>query len=63
MKFVAKAAKAVFAAAGASLSVLGGYLVNDTSLSAVTAGQWVFVIVAGLAAGGAVYRVPNASSQ
>ena len=52
--------KAIYAASVAGLAALGGLLVNDTSLSAVTAGQWVFVLLATLVAGGGVYGLRNA---
>lgn len=52
--------KAIYAAVVAGLSALGGLLVNDTGLSDITAGQWVFVALAVLIAGGGVYGLRNA---
>lgn len=60
MKYVAQAAKAVLAGVLAALTALGAYLVNNTALSDITAGQWVYVAIAGLVALGAVYGVKNA---
>lgn len=51
--------KALVGAIIAGLSVLAGYLVNDTSLSDITAGQWVAAIIAFLVALAAVWAVPN----
>lgn len=59
MRIIAKAAKAVLAGAVAGLSTIGGYLVNDTSLADVTAGQWVFAVLAALIALGGVYQISN----
>lgn len=59
-KLIGQIAKAIVAGVLAALSVLAGYLVNNTSFSQVTAGQWVAVVIAGLIAGGAVYGIPNA---
>jgi len=56
---VGKVAKAVFAALFTGLSTLGALLVNDTSLSSITAGQWVYVATAGLLAGGGVFGIKN----
>lgn len=55
-------AKAVVGAIVAALSALSAYLVNDTSFSDITAGQWVQVAIAFLVALGAVYAVPNTPS-
>lgn len=59
MKYAAQAAKAILAGVLAALTALGAYLVNNTSLSQVTAGQWVYVAIAGLVALGGVYGVSN----
>lgn len=59
MKLFAQAAKAILAGVLATLTALGAYLVNSTSLSDITAGQWVYVAIAGLVALGAVYGVSN----
>lgn len=56
---VGKAAKAVLAALLAGLTALGAYLVNNTSLDQVTAGQWVYVAIAALVALGGVYGISN----
>jgi len=52
--------KAVVGAVLAALALLGGYLVNDTSLGDITAGQWVAVAVAFFGALAAIWAVPNA---
>lgn len=57
---VRQAAKAIYAALVAGLAALGGLLVNDTGLGDITAGQWVFIALAVLVAGGGVYGLPNA---
>lgn len=59
---VASYAKAIIAAVIAALSSLSAYLVNDTSLGDITAGQWVAVAIAFLVALGAVFAVPNKKS-
>jgi hypothetical protein len=51
--------KAVVAAVIAALTALSAYLVNNTSLGDITAGQWVQVGIAFLVALGAVWAVPN----
>lgn len=56
---IGQAAKAVYAAVVAGFAALGGLLVNDTGLGDVTAGQWVFVALAGIVAGGGVYQLPG----
>lgn len=55
--------KAIYAALIAGLSALGGLLVNDTALGDITAGQWVFVALAVLIAGGGVYGLRNAPPE
>lgn len=60
-KQLGQVAKALLAGVLAFLTALGGYLVNSTSLGQVTAGQWVYALLAGLVALGAVYGIPNAS--
>jgi hypothetical protein len=55
-----QAAKAIYSALVAGLTAVGGYLVNDTSFADITAGQWVFVALAALTAGGGVYAITNA---
>lgn len=62
MKLVSQAAKAVLAGVLAALTALGAYLVNSTSLSDITAGQWVYVAIAGLIALGGVYGISNKSA-
>ena len=56
-------AKALVGAFIAGLGVLGGFLVNDTALPDVTAGQWVAVAIAFFVALGAIFAVPNASPE
>ena len=63
MKNIAPYAKAVVAALIAGLSMLSGFLVNDTSLGDITSGQWVSVAIAFLVALGAVFAVPNQIPQ
>lgn len=60
MKNVAPYLKALVAALVAGLSSLSAFLVNDTALGDITAGQWVAVAIAFLVALGAVFAVPNA---
>jgi hypothetical protein len=55
---IGQAAKAIYAAVVAG-SRRSGLLVNDTSLADVTAGQWVFVALSVLDAGGGVYGLRN----
>ena len=59
MVLVKASLKAILAALIAALSVLAGFLVNNTSLGDITAGQWVAVALAALIALGAVWSVPN----
>ncbi len=59
MKFVGTALKAFYAAAAAILSGLGTVLVGNTTVSDLTAGQWVALAAFGLGAFGAVYGVTN----
>jgi hypothetical protein len=51
--------KAVVAAVIAGLTALSAYLVNNTSLGDITAGQWVQIAIAFLVSLGAVWAVPN----
>jgi len=57
---LAKTAKAVVGGALAGLTTLGAYLVNDTAIQAVTSGQWVYVAIAALGTGAAVFGIRNA---
>ena len=57
---IGQAAKAIYAGIVAGLAALGGLLVNDTSFPDITAGQWVFVALSVLVAGGGVYGLRNA---
>jgi hypothetical protein len=59
MSVVAYYAKAIIGAIIAGLSVLAGYLVNDTNFGDITAGQWLAVIIALLTALVAIGAVPN----
>jgi len=52
-------AKAVLGAVISALTSLGTVLVGDTSFGAVTAGQWVAVVLSGLIAYGAVFGITN----
>ena len=63
VRYLPQMAKAIMAALLAALSVLAGFLVNDTAFGDVTAGQWVTVALAGLVALAAVWGVPNAKPQ
>lgn len=56
------AAKAVYSGLVAGLSALGGYLTNSTSLGQITAGQWVFVVLAALVSAGGVYGISNVAA-
>ena len=60
MSKIAPYAKAFVAAIVAALSLLAGYLVNNTSFGDITAGQWVSVAIAFFVALGAVFAIPNA---
>lgn len=59
MKFVQQSLKAFYAAAAAALSGLAAILVGNATFSDITAGQWVTIAVAALAAFGAVWGVTN----
>ena len=59
MRYVAQAAKAVYAGAIAGLGALAAVLVGDADFSAVTAGQWVAIVTAALVAGGGTYGLAN----
>lgn len=61
MSNLSKIAKAIYSAVLAALSALGGYLTNSTSLGQITAGQWVFILIAALVSGGGVYGISNNS--
>lgn len=63
MKQVAPYAKAIVAALIAGLSSLGAFLINDTSLGEITAGQWVAVAISFLVGLVAVFSVPNAPTS
>ena len=56
---MAQFTKAIYATVVAALGSLAALLTNDTSLSQITAGQWVVVALAALVAGGGVYGIPN----
>jgi hypothetical protein len=60
---VRQAAKAIYGGLVAGLAALGGLLVNDTGLGDITAGQWVFVVLAALVAGGGVYGISNGPAK
>ena len=59
MKLAGQIAKSLVGGALTGLATLGAYLVNSTSFADVTAGQWVYVAIAALGAGAAVWGVPN----
>jgi len=59
MHYIAQAAKAVYAALVTGLGSLAAVLVGDASFGAVTAGQWVTIVLAALVAGGGVYGLSN----
>ncbi len=63
MNFVSTALKAVYAGVAAGLSGLGTVLVGNTTISDVTAGQWVSIAVFALGAFGAVYGVTNKGTE
>lgn len=52
-------AKAIYASLVAGLGSLAAVLVGDSSFSAVTAGQWVTIVLATLIAGGGTYGITN----
>lgn len=62
MAVIGKAAKAVYAGLWAGGMALGAYLVHDTSIGQITAGQWLWVGLAVLGGIGGVYRITNAVS-
>jgi hypothetical protein len=51
--------KAFVGALVAALSMLGGFLINDTAIGDITAGQWVAVAIAFLTGLTAVWAIPN----
>lgn len=59
MNFVAKIAKAIFAALVAGLGSLAAVMVGDVGFANVSDGQWVTIVLAALVAGGGVYGIPN----
>jgi hypothetical protein len=52
-------AKAIVGAIIAALSLLSGYLVNDTSLGDISSGQWIAVVIAFLVGLSVIWAVPN----
>ena len=52
-------AKAIVGAVISALSALSAYLINDTGLGDVTAGQWIQVVIAFFVALGVIWAVPN----
>ena len=58
-KQLAVAAKALYAAVVAGLGSLLAVVTGHTSLSQVTASQWIVVALAAIVAGGGVYGIPN----
>ena len=63
MKFIATAAKAVFAAVVAALSGLVTVLVGDTGFTGITAGQWTTIALATVVAFGGVYGLTNKTTR
>ena len=63
MKYLAQAAKAIFAFFVAGLGALGAVLVGDVGFTDVAAGQWVAIALAALVAGGGVYGISNRPSS
>lgn len=59
MKYVAEAAKAIFATISIGLASLGTALVDGKNLGDVTDAQWVIVIGAAIAGGYGVYQTGN----
>jgi hypothetical protein len=53
-------AKAIYAGAIAGLGSLAAVLVGDVGFDAVTAGQWVTIVLAALVSAGGVYGISNA---
>lgn len=62
MRDPAEYAKAIVGSVLAALSMLSGFLINDTSLGDITAGQWVATLIALLVSGGAIFQTPNKPS-
>lgn len=58
MKSLGQFGKAGFAFALAFLGSIATVLVGNASFGDVSAGQWVAAVLAGLIAGGGVYRIP-----
>ncbi len=54
------AAKAVFAGTTTALGSVAVLLIGDTTLSAVTQGQWVTILLATVVAVGGVFGLSNA---
>jgi hypothetical protein len=61
MNQVAPYGKAITAAIISGLSMLSGFLINDTALGDITAGQWIAVVISFLVGLGAVWAIPNTS--
>lgn len=59
MKYIAEAAKAVFATVSIGLASLGTALVGGNNISDVTDAQWVIILGAALAGGYGVYQTAN----
>jgi hypothetical protein len=60
MPNLGKAAKAIFATITSALAGLSAVLVGHTTISNLSAGQWVSIGLWAILAGGAVYGVTNA---
>ena len=63
MEVIAPYAKSIIAAIIAGLSMLSGFLINDTSLGDITAGQWIAVVIAFLVGLAAVFAIPNSPAS
>ena len=60
MRGMAKAAKAIYAGVVAVLGSLAAVLVGSVSITDLSSGQWVTIILAGVLAVGGVYGIRNA---
>ena len=60
--FMAKAAKAIFAAVIAALGSLATVMVGNTGFADLTTGQWMTISLAVAIAFGGVYGVKNSTS-
>lgn len=61
MKYVAQAAKALYAFVTAVLASLVTVMVGDVGFADITDGQWVAAVLSGLVVAGGVYGITNAT--